>query len=263
VGNKCALLVKMFKRYGTWSAILRVVEYFGLLGPRSCMVSLRNGLHLRCRGETNDFQIVDEIFVKGIYDQAIVSLRGGAVVIDVGANIGLFTLAAAQRGARVYCFEPMVENLSLLRENISLNGYGDRVFASELAVSCNEGEMEFFVKEGDTGGATGYVEVHQDWFERGRVKRQVHKRMVTCITLSDALSRCDGRCDLLKMDCEGAEYDIFEYVDGVTLGQIGSIMLEYHPYHRDVRSITDKLERSGFVVTVRPEISLVYATRGI
>jgi len=76
------------------------------------------------------------------------------------------------------------------------------------------------------------------------------------------MRRCDGKSDLLKMDCEGAEYDIFEAVDERTLACVERIVLEYHPHpDRDVRSITDKLGRAGFAVTVRPEISLVYAVR--
>jgi hypothetical protein len=64
------------------------------------------------------------------------------------------------------------------------------------------------------------------------------------------------------MDCEGAEYDIFGNVDEHTLGCIERIVLEYHPHpNMDVRGIADKLGRAGFAVTVRPEISLVYATR--
>jgi FkbM family methyltransferase len=64
------------------------------------------------------------------------SLTADDVLVDVGANIGLFSLlAGAARGARVFAFEPEAQNYALLAKNIAINGACDRITAYCAAVS--------------------------------------------------------------------------------------------------------------------------------
>jgi len=65
------------------------------------------------------------------------------VLVDVGANVGMYSIwAAAQRGARVYAFEPESQNYALLNRNIALNGLNGRVHAYCLALSDAAGCSE-------------------------------------------------------------------------------------------------------------------------
>lgn len=78
----------------------------------------------------------------------------GAVCVDVGANLGYFTvLAAAQAGpgGRVYAFEPDPDNFALLTANVALNGVADRCTLSPLALSDHAGEG-FLYRSGDNLG---------------------------------------------------------------------------------------------------------------
>ena len=64
------------------------------------------------------------------------AIENGATLLDVGANVGMYTiLAAALRGANVYAFEPESQNYALLCRNIVLNGLGDKVAAYCAALS--------------------------------------------------------------------------------------------------------------------------------
>ena len=66
----------------------------------------------------------------------LMSLEPGEVFVDVGANVGTYTLfAAVMRDVQVYAFEPEAQNFALLNRNITLNGLDGRVFAYPLALS--------------------------------------------------------------------------------------------------------------------------------
>jgi hypothetical protein len=60
-----------------------------------------------CLNEPETRMVLDEIFVDKLYFREGVSILPGDIVFDVGANIGAFTLCAAQHGAEVYAYEPI------------------------------------------------------------------------------------------------------------------------------------------------------------
>jgi FkbM family methyltransferase len=84
----------------------------------------------------------------------IASFARDDVLVDVGANVGMYTvLAAKTRGARVYAFEPEAQNYALLNRNILLNGIGDRVKAFCLALSDSAGLSELHLSDLQAGGS--------------------------------------------------------------------------------------------------------------
>jgi FkbM family methyltransferase len=69
-------------------------------------------------------------------------LRDGDVFVDVGANIGAYSiLAASVNGVRCFAFEPALETFNLLRENITLNGYDARIIAKRMALGRELGNI--------------------------------------------------------------------------------------------------------------------------
>src|SRR5262245_39234556 len=73
----------------------------------------------------------------------IAGFRRDEVLVDVGANVGVYTIWAAKtRGVRVFAFEPEAQNYALLNRNIALNGLGPRVTAYCLALSNEAGYSE-------------------------------------------------------------------------------------------------------------------------
>jgi len=137
--NKVIHMLYIFRLYkNPW---WRYLDYLGILPvEQKYCARLRNGLQLLVRARTGDFLVVDEIFIHKIYDYALLRLSKGDIVIDVGAHIGVFTLAAALRGASVLSLEPDPENFELLQENIRFNGYSERVHAYRFAVAGTSGE---------------------------------------------------------------------------------------------------------------------------
>jgi FkbM family methyltransferase len=123
-----------------------------------------------------------------------------SVVLDVGANIGFFTVGLAHgAGARVYAFEPMPANLERLRENVAANDLGERVVVTRVALGVGPGEVWLAPEPGeaDTGNAA-----QADPGADGAVRVEV--RSLDAVAEELAIDRCD----LVKIDVEGAELEV-------------------------------------------------------
>lgn len=123
------------------------------------------------------------------------SIKPGQTVVDVGANIGYYTLLLARAvgpEGRVYAFEPEPRNFEILRQNVALNGYRN-VVLENAAVSSAVGALDLFVNEKNLGDHQAY--------DSGEGRARVTVRSVT---LDDYLE--NGRpVDFVKMDIQGWE----------------------------------------------------------
>ena len=127
-------------------------------------------------------------------------LRPGDVFVDVGANIGYFTVIAASlvgAGGAVFAFEPAADNFALLRQNLRLNDCEDAVIAVQAALAAGEGSGQLFLSEDNAGD-------HQV-FAAAPGRRQ---EVIALHHGSDYLRGRVQRLDLLKVDVQGAEYAV-------------------------------------------------------
>lgn len=127
----------------------------------------------------------------------------GDVAIDVGANVGLVTLYLARRhpGLTIHAFEPLPGNYRHLSYNVRLNDCRG-VVAHRFAITKDGRDFAMAVHEQDNhGGATGYLRDAQ---------LPGHKQYTVKSTTLDRFFDVYGIgvCRLLKLDCEGAEYEI-------------------------------------------------------
>ena len=119
----------------------------------------------------------------------------GAVVVDVGANIGYYTLLFAKRAGasgRVFAFEPDSENFRLLRENVNMNGYSN-VTLTRAAVSDAAGELTLYRNASNRMDHRTY-HPGEGW----------ENAPVAALRLDDYF-RDAGRVDFIKMDIQGSE----------------------------------------------------------
>jgi len=121
------------------------------------------------------------------------SIGEGAVVLDLGAYLGYFTVLAGRRGARVIAFEPDPRTLPYLRRNIESNGIADRVRIVERAVGAAAGTAIFFLSQGGDEST-----LHPN---------ATHETAVT-VQVTSVDSETEGlTVDVIKMDVEGAELE--------------------------------------------------------
>lgn len=143
-------------------------------------------------------------------------LRPGDVVVDVGASIGGVALPAARIGCRVLAVEPELENFERLRENIALNGLA--VEALRLAIADRIGTAVLHVFP---PARRGHHSLAPDEAATGT-------QSVGCTTIDALLDHQRiERVDLLKVDVEGAEPEVFAGAAGaLARGAVRTIVFE-------------------------------------
>jgi FkbM family methyltransferase len=162
---------------------------------------------------------VYEVFAEDAYrlDWFTGDLGYGPTAVDIGAHIGCFAMAFAleHRSARVECFEASPATATYLERNISANRLSERVTTHATAVSSSAGDLELADNEGGSSlnGLTAP--------EGATIK-------VPCITVAMAFEAAGGAVDVVKIDTEGAEYDMVLASDPATWSAIRRVVLEYH-----------------------------------
>lgn len=136
-------------------------------------------------------------FEKGTEELFCKLLKPGMNVLDIGANLGMFTLHALKKECFVYSFEPSPKIYSILNQNIKVNGFAEsgRIHTFEAAVSDKEKTISFFVCEGMSGHSNMY----------GSEKSDDKEIQVKTVVIDD-LPELPDKVDIIKMDIEGAEY---------------------------------------------------------
>ena len=184
-----------------------------------------------------------ETFGIGVYDRALARLGVGDVVIDVGANIGCFALAAWRLvGAKgtVLALEPETQNFSRLTENLSLNTAAS-VTPLKLALADHGGAMTLIVPENQWLLVSKF-----DSVDSRRIAGNSHQ--VSCMTLASLMDKFRiGRVALLKLDCEGAEHEIIAALTPELAARIDHIAAEVHSVPgADINSTIAHLTALGY-----------------
>ncbi|VVM07004.1 hypothetical protein MAMC_01393 [Methylacidimicrobium cyclopophantes] len=155
-------------------------------------------------------------------------VREFRTVIDVGANIGLFSLFAAERfpKAEILAFEPWEENFRYLERLVQENRLPVRPFHEALSASSGTLTLHLPRSERFSSRATVFSRPPGPGWPEGEDLRIV----VPSVTLEEIFRRERlGDCDLLKMDCEGSEYAILYGTSPELLCHIRRMAIEVHP----------------------------------
>jgi FkbM family methyltransferase len=176
------------------------------------------------------------------------------VIVDIGANVGLFSVRAATYAPRgtVLAFEPAPDNFARLKENIQLNGLAN-VIAIQAAIAGKTESRHMYLGTEDTVS-------HSLWKGWGGSEQEI---TVQCRTLEDVMQEYKlTHIDLLKVDCEGAEGEIILGLDDETLRRIRRIGMEVHewPGSDNTRQLKSFLESKGFLVSTERGFDAVRAT---
>ncbi len=207
-----------------------ILSYIQMITPSGGVIELRNGIQIRLSNHPHDVVTVFIIFIRNEY--GMVPPR--STVIDIGANIGVYSLFAASCGAcRVIAFEPNTEAFDCLQHNIRENHLETVIEPHQFAVASLAGRKIRFPKRSSPYNS----------FLRGESAQEYE--FVKTVDLAAVMKNID-HVDLLKMDCEGGEWDILAGAGRDLFARIDAIRMEYHLGQRD--QIAGLLQRNGFSI---------------
>ena len=173
-------------------------------------------LFVRMKGSSDEF-VFDEIFVRHEYRAVCEHLSQHQVILDLGANVGYASAFFASRfpDARIIAVEPDPANVALCREN--LEPYGNRIAVVKGAVWSSCSKLELSHELGD-GWATQVVAAKDD--ARSEIEGW---------DLPTLLDICRVETvDLLKIDIEGSEAEVFGPNSARWLSRVRNICIELH-----------------------------------
>lgn len=183
---------------------------------------MRNGLEVHCPNVPGARVPIYELFAEDAYrfPRLLDGLPQGFTALDIGAQIGCFTmaLARARPDARIHAWEASPHTGEWLTRNVTGNGLAARVRVHHQAVSDHDGVLEFR-DNGSGSGLNGLTAAA----ESGSLLQ------VPCVPFAEAVARAGGHVDLVKIDTEGGEYAIVLGSPAEAWAGVRRVVLEYHP----------------------------------
>jgi FkbM family methyltransferase len=220
-------------------------------------IKFRNGVELDSPAEVSLNFLFHEIWIDEFYSPKGYEIKSGETVVDIGANIGVFAMYAATKAPNVLVrsYEPFPKNAEYFTANQKASNVKNIEFHAVAVADIAEKRN---------------LHVEDSWIlhsltEKGSDDGGIE---VDCVSLDQVFSDLDG-CDLLKLDCEGSEYEILYAASPNTLSKIRRIVCEFNILDDKLRNgdalrdflqnnsfVTDSLRmlepKSGFICAMRP-----------
>lgn len=184
-----------------------------------------------------------EVFVKQDYK----NINQGDVVLDIGSNLGYFSLYALEKGAsKVFSVEPNPKTFKHLKNNVK---DFEEIIPIQYAISDKIGEIDFYEGEASSIATTYAVSENVTPFKYSNKNVKVKSIDPNSFMKEFSIEKID----FLKIDCEGAEFEFFETIDEEFLskkikyinGEVHNFAGSHSEYEKSIRS---KLIRCGFEV---------------
>ncbi len=171
------------------------------------------------------------------------------LALDFGSHVGSFALPLVRRfGCRAACFEPDADSLRLSRATAVLNGLDDRIVFSGCGIGGVDGTVRLY--ESDENWGHTIVEGGGEWNRlTGRSAE------IEVLSLASALQVAGpARRRLVKVNIEGAEFEMFEQASTEIVTQVDAFVGEiHHDLGRpDFSTCRARLEEAGFEVALHP-----------
>jgi len=250
----------LIKNIKNWISVF--ANYLGVKKEKYITHKLKDGNIIKLKraekkGETSGLANIYEIFLIKNYNPKGMEIKKNNVIIDLGANIGVFTIYSSllAKKEKVYAYEPFKTHFNRLLENIKINNLHN-VKAFNLAVCGSKGKRDLYISNISSG-------MHSLFFEGSGKKVSVE-----CTTLKEIFDfNKIKKCDFLKIDCEGAEYEILYNTPKEIFRKIDKIALEWDRLDdkkMNVDYLKNFLEKKGFKIKIKGEdqkAGILYATK--
>ena len=242
IKEKIRIFVKATKIFKNWNDLLSV--YFKLTKKETIIFKTKNNIKLKIRVNSTDFMALTNVWIIEEYAKEGFHIKNDDIVIDIGGHIGLFSIYAAEKckSGKIFSFEPVKENFEMLKDNIAVNKIKN-IFPENVAISNEKSKVTIFLSNDESG--------------HGMYSKSSNSITIDAINLEEIYLKNNlKKCDFLKIDAEGAEFDILENISENMLKTISKIVIEYHIFNRNLterlENIVEKFEKNGFKITKTP-----------
>lgn len=248
--NKLKLLTGLVRTYH----IDQLLSYYLFNKNKWHLFNLKNNKNYLVRVKSRDFNTINENEIEENYNKYLKAIKNPKVIIDIGANIGCFSIDCSKnfKDCKIYAYEPFKESFDLMNINLKLNKINN-VSLECAAITNKNGFVDLGIYDGMFEGNS----IGQIWGKATTVEK------VKSLKLKEVFSKNSIKhCDLLKLDCEGSEYEILENLDSKIFDKIQNILMEYHSGREEV--LRQILENNGFKVVIdrlSPKTGLLIASK--
>ncbi len=190
---------------------------------------LRNGYVVTCPNVNGARFPLYEIFADDAYhlDELAAGVSPDAAVLDVGGQIGSFSLALAKTlpQSRIHVYEASPVSASYISRNVKDNNLDDTITVHGEAMAGKPGEFTFI----DSGTASGHNGLTAPGWMTEQGAKEVTVPAQTFDRAVAAIAADGGSVQIVKMDVEGAEYDIVLQSSPASWSDVRKVVMEYHP----------------------------------
>lgn len=187
---------------------------------------------------SNDKSVIDDVITNNEYLDYNLNINENSTILDIGGHIGSFTIQAAKiaKNGIIYTFEPFINNFNLIKKNIEVNNLKN-VELYNVGILDEDKTVDFFISNANTG-------MHSTIPSKNSNSKILK---INCLSLDKFIK--DNKLksiDLIKLDCEGAEYSILYNSD---LSIVNQIILEFHEFpdsNDNIDTLTKKLNEKRF-----------------
>lgn len=233
-----------------------VLNYVGIKDNSNFTYIFRDGIKIKVDDNINVATIA-VVFIKKDYGD----VEKNSTVIDIGANIGVYSVFAAKnKNTIVYAFEPMVDNFRLLQENIKLNKLSGKILPFNLAIGAKKEKRTLYLGGSPFHSLYPAEDSPFNALYDNKITVKQNYTEVDCVSLKDVFQNNKiDYCNMLKLDCEGAEFEILYNLPKEYFKKIEKIRIEYHDHKIDNNCNGKKLAKflinEGFKTEKLKEVS--------
>jgi FkbM family methyltransferase len=228
------------------------------------IITTPSGVHMDVSNKSDDpLFLVKEIFLSSEYN---LNLGRESILIDIGMNRAAASLLFASNNniKKIYAYEPLKPTFERAQKNLALNPkLSEKIKAFNFGLGKYDGTLELSYMENATSG----MSTTHDIFKGAKnIKKETVVVKDAAKEISPILAENKGKYIVVKCDCEGAEFEIFERLNeqGI-INDIDVVIMEYHFEKPD--RLVNILTENGFAVQVKDSLrkskilGYIYAVR--
>ena len=254
--EKIKIVKETIKQIENWHTPIKL--YLGI-SNKDDIVYFKNGTKCIVRNKSDAIAFFENYFLKVNNPNKKFEIKNDHIVIDIGAHIGYFTMYAANNANQgtVYSIEPYKESFKILEKNLKLNNLTN-VKSFHAAISKVTEQITLYIdKKNHIGNSI---------FETDET---AESEKVDSFSLKDFVNNNKiEKIDFLKIDCEGAEFEILLNFDKELMKKINKISAEIHENGKtgSLDELVDFLRKNNFKVSTSKmsenstiKLSMLYA----